>query len=138
MIWPFFGCILLLGYKIPSAEMRARSNMRDLLYKNLTFPERGRKIIASSEVVDKEGIHSVVHRHFAYIVKQVSEVPAEKPKPYLYVLKEIDTKQKREHFFCKVKGSVIAVYNAKILLIAFVHTLRVELTASAKLSEQIC
>ncbi len=111
--------------------------MRDLFYKNLTSLDRGRKIIASSEVVDKEGIHSVVHRHFAYIIKQVPAASSEKPKPYLYVLKEINSKEKRERFFCKIKGSIVIVHNGKILLVTFVHTLRVQLTASAKLSEQI-
>ena len=110
--------------------------MRDLLYKNLTFADRGRKIIASSEIADKEGIHSVVRRHFAYIVKQVSSPDIEKPKSYLYVLKERDSKQKREYFFCKIKGSVIAANKEKLLLISFLHTLRVELTVSAKLSGQ--
>jgi hypothetical protein len=112
--------------------------MRDLLYKNLTSIDRGRKIIASSEIVDKEGIHSVVHRHFAYIVKQVSaEASVEKAKSYLYVLKEVNSKEKREHFFCKIKGSIIAAHNGKILLVSFVHTLRVQLTASTKLTGQV-
>ena len=110
--------------------------MRDLLYKNLTSADRGRKIIASSEVADKEGVHSVVRRHFAYIVKQVPSSDIEKPKSYLYVLKERNSKQKREYFFCKIKGSIVAVNEGKLLLISFVHTLRVELTASAKLSGQ--
>jgi hypothetical protein len=111
--------------------------MRDLLYKNLTVPDRGRKIIASSEVADKEGVHSVVRRHFAYIVKPVQNAELIKPQPYLYVLKERNTKQKRERFFCKIKGNVLAVNNGNFFKILFVHTLNVELTASVKLSEQI-
>ncbi len=111
--------------------------MRDLLFKNLSCPRRGRKILASSEVADKEGVHSVVRRHFAYIVKPIPNPQVDKPEPYLYVLKERNTLLKREHFFCKVKGSVLAVNEGKFYLIIFVHTLNVELTASAKLSEQI-
>lgn len=111
--------------------------MRDLLYKNLTFPSRGRKIIASSEVADKEGVHSVVRRHFAYIVKPIQSTDLIKPQPYLYVVKERNTKQKREHFFCKVKGSILAVNNGNYFQISFVHTLSVDLTVSVKLSEQI-
>ena len=111
--------------------------MRDLLYKNLTFPDRGRKIIASSEIADKEGVHSVVHRHFAYIVKPIPRAEVIKPQPYLYVLKERNTKQKREHFFCKIKGSVLAVNNGNFFKILFVHTLSVDLTVSVKLSEPI-
>jgi len=111
--------------------------MRDLLYKNLTFPNRGRKIIASSEVADKEGVHSVVRRHFAYIVKPIKNTEVIKPQPYLYVLKEINTQQKREHFFCKIKGSVLAVNKGNFFQILFVHTLSVELTVSVKLSEKL-
>ena len=108
--------------------------MRDLLYKNLTFPDRGRKIIASSEIADKEGVHSVVHRHFAYIVKPIKSSDEIKTQPYLYVLKERNTKQKREHFFCKMKGSILAVNQGKLMHILFIHTLNVELTVPAKLS----
>jgi hypothetical protein len=111
--------------------------MRDLLYKNLTFPNRGRKIIASSEVADKEGVHSVVRRHFAYFVKPITSTYVVKPKPYLYVLKERNTKTKREHFFCKIKGSVLAVNNGNLFQIIFIHTLSIELTASVKLSQKI-
>ena len=111
--------------------------MRDLLYKNLTFTNQGRKIIASSEVADKDGVHSVVRRHFAYIVKPVESINGIKTHPYVYVLKERNTQQKREHFFCKIKGSILAVNQGKLLHILFVHTLSVELTASVKLSEQI-
>jgi len=111
--------------------------MRDLLYKNLTFPNRGRKIIASSEIADKEGVHSVVRRHFAYIVKPIKNADDIKTRPYLYVLKERNTQQKREHFFCKIKGSILALNQGKLMHILYVHTLNVELTASVKLSEQI-
>ena len=111
--------------------------MRDLLYKNLTFPNRGRKIIVSSEVTDKEGVHSVVHRHFAYIVKPVKNADEIKAQPYLYVLKERNTKQKKERFFCKMKGSILALNQGKLMHILFLHTLKVELTASVKVSPQI-
>ena len=111
--------------------------MRDLLYKNLTFLNRGRKIIASSEVADKEGVHSVVRRHFAYIVRPITSPEEIKTQPYLYVLKERNTQQKREHYFCKMKGSILAVNQGKLMHILFIHTLNVQLTASVKLSEQI-
>ena len=95
-------------------------------------------MIASSEIADKEGVHSVVRRHFACMVKQVEKADAVKPAPYLYVLKERDTRQKREHFFCKIKGNLLAVNKGKIFLILFVHTLSIQLTATEKLGEQIC
>ena len=112
--------------------------MRDLLYKNLTFPNRGRKIIASSEIADKGGVHSVVRRHFTYIVKPINRSDEIQGKPYLFVLKERNTKEKREHFFCKIKGSILAVNQGKLMHILFIHTLNVELTASDnKLNAQV-
>ena len=111
--------------------------MRDLHYKNLTSVDRSRRVIASSEITDKEGVHSVVRRHFSYMIKQVEKADVVKPAPYLYVLKERNTREKREHFFCKIKGSLLAVNKEKLFLIVFVHTLSIQLTASASLSEQI-
>ena len=112
--------------------------MRDLLYKNLTSTDRTRKVITSSEIADKEGVHSVVRRHFACRIKQVDSLAVFKSEPYLYVIKERNTKQKREHFFCKLKGNVLAKNNDKLFLISFVHTLNIELTTSEnKLSTQL-
>jgi hypothetical protein len=114
-----------------------KEDMRDLLYKNLTSADRSRRVIASSEVTDKEGVHSVVRRHFGCIVKQVEKADVEKPAPYLYVLKERNTLEKREHFFCKVKGSLLAVNKGKFFLVVFVHTLSIRLTATEKLGGQV-
>jgi len=112
--------------------------MRNLLYKNLTSADRSRRVIASSETTDKEGVHSVVRRHFACLVKQVESASVFKPEPYLYVLKERNTRLKREHFFCKIKGSILAVNKGKLFLILFVHTLNIELTASdSKVTKQV-
>lgn len=111
--------------------------MRDLLYKNLTSIDRTRKVITSSEIMDKEGVHSVVRRHFTYRIKQVATPEAVKDSSYLYVIKERNTQQKREHFFCKLKGSVLTMNKGRLFLISFVHTLNIELTASVKLSGQV-
>ncbi len=104
--------------------------MRDLLYKNLTSSDRRRKVISSSEIVDKEGVHSVVHRHFSCIVEEVSGADFISPQPSLYVLKERNTKENQEHFFCKVKGSILASGSDKRYNIHFIHTLSIRLTAS--------
>ncbi|MFA4989113.1 MAG: hypothetical protein WC572_05865 [Candidatus Omnitrophota bacterium] len=110
--------------------------MRDLLYKNLTSADKRRRVIASSEIMDKEGVHSVVRRHFFCLVKQ-ADAGVEKPAPYLYVLKERNTAQKRERFFCKVKGSLLAVNRGQLLLIVFSHTLNIELTATENINQHV-
>lgn len=103
--------------------------MRDLLYKNLTSNDRKKRIISSSEVVDKQGVRSIIHRHFICMIKEVTEKEPQKPLPYLYVLKERNTKDRIEKFYCRIKGSVLAVSNNKLYMIVFTHSLRINLFA---------
>jgi len=104
--------------------------MRDLLFKNLTSNDHRRKIITSSEVVDKHGVCSTIHRHFICMIKEVqSGQNIEKPAPYLYVLKNHNTKEQREKFFCKIKGSICAQSKGKLFLVIFMHSLKIDLVA---------
>jgi hypothetical protein len=104
--------------------------MRDLLFKNLTSSDRKRRVIASSEIADKEGVRSVIRRHFICMVKEIKDEKIEKPAPYLYVLKEHNSRDQREKFFCKVKGSICAVNQGRLFLIVFMHSLRIDLLAT--------
>ena len=101
--------------------------MRDLLFKNLTSSDKKRKIISSSEIADKEGLRNIIQRHFICIIKEVKGGQIEKPLPYLYVLKEHNTKAQREKFFCKLKGSIYAINKGRIYLILFMHSLKITL-----------
>lgn len=105
--------------------------MRDILYKNLTSSDRRRKIIASSEVIDKEGLRYVIHRHFIYLIKEIESADSNLPQPYLYVLKERNTKEQKETFFCRVKRGVILANDQRLFLVTFMHSLKINLTASA-------
>lgn len=103
--------------------------MRDLLFKNLTSNDKKRKIIASSEIVDRQGVRSIIRRHFVYIIKEVKDNNIDNPLPYLYVLKEHNSLEQREKFFCKIKGSIYAASNSRLFLIIFVHSLKITLSA---------
>jgi hypothetical protein len=105
--------------------------MRNLVFKNLTSDDRRKRIITSCEVADKRGVHSVIQRHFVCMVKEVKDYETQKPSPYLFVLKERNTKDQKEKFFCKIKGSVCAVSGGKIFLVLYMHTLRIDLTTSS-------
>lgn len=106
--------------------------MRDLLFKNLTSNDKRRRKIVSSEIVDKQGMRSIIRRHFACVVKEVKGAHIEKPLPYLYVLKEHNNIEQKEKFFCRIKGSVYAVSNGKLFLILFMHSLKIDLTKTAE------
>lgn len=101
--------------------------MRDLLYRNLTSNDRKRRVIASSEVSVKDGLRSIIHRHFVCIVRELENNDVRRPLPYLYVLKERNTKEKQEKFFCRLKGSILAVYKGKLFLVLFMHSLKISL-----------
>jgi hypothetical protein len=103
--------------------------MRDLLYKNLTSSDRKRRIISSSETIDKNGVHSVVRRHFVCLIKEVKNSEIDKPEPYLYVLKKRDTVLHKERFFCRMKGSIYCICKGKTYVICYTHSLSINLEA---------
>lgn len=103
--------------------------MRDLLFKNLTSGDKRRRAISSSEIADSQGVRSIIRRHFIYVVKEINQGDGcnNKPLPYLYVLKERDTTKQTEKFFCRLKGSMYALNQGKVLLILFMHSLKITL-----------
>lgn len=110
--------------------------MRDLIYKNLTSGDKKRKIVATSEIIDKQGIRSVIHRHFVCIIKEIEDNCMNGSQPYVYILKKRDSKEQKEEFFCRVKGSVFAVNNGRLFLVLFMHSLKINLSAANQLKVQ--
>lgn len=103
--------------------------MRDLVFKNLTSEDRKRKVVCATEVTEQEGVRSTIRRHFICFVREIKHKPhLGKPGSYLYVVKERNTKERKERFFCKMKGSIHAVHNGKAYLIIFMHTLKIDLS----------
>ncbi|MDD5347841.1 MAG: hypothetical protein PHT59_04430 [Candidatus Omnitrophica bacterium] len=101
--------------------------MRDLVFRNLTSENRKRKILSSAEIFDKAGIRTTVRRHFIYIVKEVTEETIQRQSPELSIVKQRNTKQKAEKFFCRLKGSVYAISNGRLYLVTFMHSLKIML-----------
>ncbi|MDD4938770.1 MAG: hypothetical protein PHE18_06785 [Candidatus Omnitrophica bacterium] len=106
--------------------------MRDILLRNITSEAKKRRILTSSETTDKGGVRSIVRRHFVYMAKPVQDKHANKPDPYLYVLKKHDNAQKIEEFFCRIKGSMYAAHEGKLFLVYFMHSLKITLMPSAQ------
>jgi len=102
--------------------------MREMVFRNLTSGDRRKRIIATSEVADKEGVRSFIRRHFVCMVREVQDTN-ERPAPSIYVLKEHNSRKQLEKFFCRIKGSVYAQHQGKLYLIIFAHSLSITLTA---------
>lgn len=101
--------------------------MRNLLFKNLTSSDKRKKILVSSEIVDKKGVRSITRRHFVCLVKEVRDGKLTAPAPYVSVLKEHNSKKQTGRFFCKVKGNMHISVDERVYLIVFMHTLRINL-----------
>jgi len=101
--------------------------MRDLLFKNLTSLDKRRKILSTTETVDKQGVRSIVRRHFIYLVREV--VPGQfNPSPAtVNVFKEYKNKEQTGKFFCKIKGSVYATSNGRYFMVFYSHSLKISL-----------
>jgi len=105
--------------------------MRDLLFKNLTSPDKKRRIIVSAEIRDNKGVRSIIRRNFIYLIKEI--IPDRKGHqlqqalPYLYILKEENSKEQKKKFFCRIKGSMYAVNEDRLFLILFRHSLKISL-----------
>lgn len=106
--------------------------MRDLVFKNLTSDDRKRKVISTSEITENQGMRSIVHRHFLYVVKEVRVECLQKPVTHLYILKERNTSEKKERFFCKIKGSIYVVSNGRLFSIIFIHSLKINLNIATQ------
>jgi len=106
--------------------------MRDLLFKNLTSLDKKRRIVASCEVVERQGMRSTIQRHFICVVKEIAKNETERPLPYLYIRKERNNRELKERFFCKIKGSIFAIYEGRLFLITFMHSLKINLEARSE------
>ncbi len=102
--------------------------MRDLVFKNLTSNQKGRKIMSTSEVIERDGIITKVRRNFVYIVKNAKDAKKENVQPHLYVLKRKDSLTQNEKFLCRIKGSLYTVNNDKLFFVVFSHSLSINLT----------
>ena len=122
----------------PAFYNQARMKMRDLLFKNLTSEDKKRKVISSSEIVDRGCVRTTVRRHFIYFAREIQDSDVKKSTPYLFVLKERNTKEKREKFYCRMKGSVYAVCQGRLFLVQFMHSLKINIVAIPKEAMKYC
>lgn len=101
--------------------------MRDLIFKNFTSADKKRRVISSSETRDDQGIRSIVRRHFVYMVEEVCSQRLQRAESQVYVIKERNTKDKTEGFFCRVKGRMYINNDERLFLLYFSHSLKIKL-----------
>jgi hypothetical protein len=102
--------------------------MLELQYKNLTSVEKGRKIISICEEAQKNGYLSRTYKKFIYMVKDTENLRNSLMQPRFYILKIHDSKNHKERFIFKVKGSFYVVSNKQVRVVYFCHSFKVDLT----------
>lgn len=102
--------------------------MRELLLKNRISKEKSRKIISVSELSQRDGLLAHTERHLIYLAKEAKDIQKQIEKPFLYILRERDSKQKKEKLFFKVKGNFYVVTNERLFLVFFCHSFKIELS----------
>jgi hypothetical protein len=110
--------------------------MRDLVFKNLTSSDRKRRVIVSAETAESPGMRTETVRHFICLVKEIMPDKAmSRPLPYLYVRRERNSREHKQRFFCRIKGSVCIIMNNRGYLIYFAHSLKINLKAVPTVTE---
>ncbi|MCM8791898.1 MAG: hypothetical protein NC826_01950 [Candidatus Omnitrophica bacterium] len=102
--------------------------MRQIIFKNLTSPDRRKKIIVNNELFEKSGVRTSISRHLICLVRKVN--PQEKiiqPVPYLYILKECNHQKQLERFIFRFKGSIYTISGDNLYLITFLHSLKIHM-----------
>lgn len=109
--------------------------MRDLLFKNLTSDDKRRRIIASAEIADSQGVHREIRRHFVYMIREAKQGRTGRLASAVYIRKERSRKEEKEEFFCKIKGAVYVLNKGRMFLVPFLHSLKITLTPSAQIPQ---
>ena len=112
--------------------------MRELVFKNLISEDRTKKDLYISEVVDKNGMRTVMTRHSIYKIGDHNKItnPEEitkwhsnqirNNKRQVFILKRRDTKLKKDIFACDVVGDLYVVVDDILYSIAFKHSFEVD------------
>jgi hypothetical protein len=110
--------------------------MRDLVFKNLTSTDRKRRVVVSAEIAERAGIRTETVRHFICLVKEIlQDENTARPLPYLYVRRERNSREHKQRFFCRIKGSVYIIMNNRSYLIYFAHSLKINLKTIPTVTE---
>ena len=105
--------------------------MRDIVFKNLTSPDKKKRVLWASETINEDGILTKIHKYLIYMVKEVAQEEAHKTdKPEIFVFKNRNTREKTEKFQIRMKGSIYCLSQNRCFYVSFCHTLKIDLCQS--------
>ncbi len=114
--------------------------MREVVYKNLTSAQCGKKDVRLKEVFERDGVIAKTERRSFYFIKEVihlnsdSELQTwvgsqnnsrEPVKRHFHIMKEHSDALGTDKFICKILGLFYAVVDKDIYTIAFLHSFKI-------------
>jgi len=100
--------------------------MRNLVFKNLTSQDHKKRVISTCETVEKQGLRTVVRKHFVCKLIEIDEVPSIKPLPQVYISRICNHLKQQESFSCRMKASLYAKTKGRLFLVLFGHSLKID------------
>ena len=118
--------------------------MREMIYRNLSSPDRRQKDLTLAEIREDEGVVTQLEKRYTYRVKNVQRaslpedvLPFPAPNPvdvwelrsnpdksrHIFVRKSRDSQDGFEQFTYKIVGSFYAVQGDQIFLVIYRHIL---------------
>ncbi len=120
--------------------------MREILYKNLTNLDSKKRDLYIREVVERDGITARIEKRCIYFVREIICIKDPSDLECLKSLKETNEAWKKRHFHvlrnhnsntgedkltCKVAGTLYAIIGQYVFCVAFIHSLKIDLSALA-------
>lgn len=110
--------------------------MRNLVFKNLTLKNKGRRIISAKETINEDGIITKIDKHLIYIIRESKSTEDQNSKieHELFITKEKNTCLRTESFLIKMKGGMFANCNSKLYVVNFLHSLKIDLCPAEQIA----
>ncbi len=123
------GCQMKKSYLFVERDdnpVKPYKKMHDLIFKNQTSNDRTRRAISSCETVERQGMRTVIRRHFIYKAIEIKDNFRARPLSQIYIRRDCNSVKHQERFFCRIKASLYAKCNGRLFLILFGHSLKID------------
>ena len=97
--------------------------MKNILLKNTTSHIKKRKVLSTRETFEKNGVKTIIRRHFIYKAIEVKEFSEVGSSPNVFMKRISDKDDNLEKFFCRLKNRIYTSLYGRKFLILFVHSL---------------
>ncbi len=120
--------------------------MREIVYKNLTRNDHKKRDLCIKEIVTRDNMVATIERRCLYFIRDKVYIKDPGNLEELKKLKPRDDAWKKKHFhilrvhnasndvdklICKVAGTLYAIVGHYVMCIAFVHSLKIDLTVES-------